>query len=193
MTKQEIKRENIILAAIEVFSKDGFHNSKITKIAELAGIATGSVYLYFENKEHILEEIFLRVWSVIADKFRELIAATDITCTQKILSLVLFIAERTHENRSIAPIILQEYQFWNNCCSNELKEKIEISSVAISKVIEEGIRQGEFRSSLEPKVVTPFLIGGIWFIMEYWTNNFDTIPYSSIELQLTELAKKCLK
>lgn len=193
MTKQEAKREKIISTAIEIFSKEGFHNSKITKIAELSGIATGSIYLYFTNKEKILEEIFLRVWTIIAERFKVLIADETLTGPQKVTEFVLFLAEQVKENRNIAPIILQEYQFWNTSENTKLKEKIQASLVAISGVISTGIATGEFSPTLDPRLITAFLSGGVWFILEYWTDHFDTVSYTSVENQLRELAEKCLK
>ena len=55
--KEGNKREDIIKAAIKVFAKNGFHNAKISKIAEVANVAAGSVYLYFKSKEDILYQI----------------------------------------------------------------------------------------------------------------------------------------
>ena len=193
MTKQEAKREKIISTAIEVFSKEGFHGSKITKIAELSGIATGSIYLYFKNKEQILEEIFLRVWTDISERFKDLIADNKLNGTEKVTEFVLFLAERVRKNNNIAPIILQEYQFWNASTNSVLKEKIDASLVSISDVLAAGIARGEFRTTLDPKLVTAFLSGGVWFILEYWTDHFDTVTYSSIEKQLRDLAARCLK
>jgi TetR/AcrR family fatty acid metabolism transcriptional regulator len=61
------KKEKILEAAISVFSSVGFHNAKISEIAEKAGIATGTTYLYFKSKEILLEEVFIKSWSNISD------------------------------------------------------------------------------------------------------------------------------
>lgn len=60
--KEGNKEQDIITAAIEVFAEDGYHEAKISKIAELANVATGSVYLYFESKEDLLVKIFSNLW-----------------------------------------------------------------------------------------------------------------------------------
>src|ERR1044072_678836 len=54
------KREAILRAAIRVFAHNGYFNSKVADIAREAGIADGTVYLYFKSKEEILHSIFDR-------------------------------------------------------------------------------------------------------------------------------------
>jgi TetR/AcrR family fatty acid metabolism transcriptional regulator len=52
------KRERIISAAIAVFANNGFYNAKVAEIAKEAGVADGTIYLYFQSKEDILISIF---------------------------------------------------------------------------------------------------------------------------------------
>src|SRR3954467_5927642 len=54
------KREAILRAAIKVFARKGYFNSKVADIATEAGIADGTVYLYFKGKDQILHSIFDR-------------------------------------------------------------------------------------------------------------------------------------
>src|SRR4026209_929339 len=54
------KREAILRAAISVFAPCGYFNSKVADIAREAGVADGTVYLYFKSKEEILQSIFDR-------------------------------------------------------------------------------------------------------------------------------------
>lgn len=52
------KKELIKISAIKIFARDGFHSANVKSIAEEAGVAVGTVYLYFKNKEDILDYIF---------------------------------------------------------------------------------------------------------------------------------------
>ncbi|HWF90339.1 MAG TPA: helix-turn-helix domain-containing protein [Pyrinomonadaceae bacterium] len=54
------KREAILRAATSVFAHNGYFNSKVADIAREAGVADGTVYLYFKSKEDILHSIFDR-------------------------------------------------------------------------------------------------------------------------------------
>src|ERR1700757_4629411 len=50
----EGKRERILDAAIKVFAAEGFYNAKVSQIAQLAGVADGTIYLYFKSKDDLL-------------------------------------------------------------------------------------------------------------------------------------------
>ena len=52
------KYRRILGAAIEVFAKEGYFYSTISQIAKTAGVADGTIYLYFKNKEDILLQFF---------------------------------------------------------------------------------------------------------------------------------------
>src|SRR6059058_5658750 len=52
------KRERILRAAIDVFAQNGYFNAKVSEIAKAAGVADGTIYLYFDGKEDILITIF---------------------------------------------------------------------------------------------------------------------------------------
>src|SRR6266404_193302 len=67
------KREAILRAAIKVFARKGYFNSKVADIAAAAGIADGTVYLYFKSKDEILHSIFDRAMAdFIAEGRREI-------------------------------------------------------------------------------------------------------------------------
>src|SRR5512145_3494808 len=53
-----VKRERILRAAIKIFSHKGFFNAKVSEIARAAGVADGTIYLYFKNKDDLLISLF---------------------------------------------------------------------------------------------------------------------------------------
>ncbi|MBP2675318.1 MAG: transcriptional regulator, TetR family [Deltaproteobacteria bacterium] len=62
------KRNRILQAAIEVFSRKGFFNSKVSEIARASGVADGTIYLYFKNKDDLLISLFEeKMGEVVAD------------------------------------------------------------------------------------------------------------------------------
>src|SRR6516164_3013063 len=52
------KRERILEAAVRVFAQEGFYNAKVARIAEAAGVADGTIYLYFKSKDDLLISLF---------------------------------------------------------------------------------------------------------------------------------------
>src|SRR5215510_9890643 len=54
------KREAILRAATDVFAERGFFNAQVADVARAAGVAAGTVYLYFRSKDDLLVSIFER-------------------------------------------------------------------------------------------------------------------------------------
>src|SRR5262249_51656006 len=52
------KRERILDAAVRVFAQEGFYNAKVSQIAHAAGVADGTIYLYFKSKDDLLISLF---------------------------------------------------------------------------------------------------------------------------------------
>jgi TetR/AcrR family transcriptional regulator, repressor of fatR-cypB operon len=52
------KRRLILDAAVKVFAAKGFHGTSVPEVAEAAGVATGSVYVYFEDKQNLVNEVY---------------------------------------------------------------------------------------------------------------------------------------
>lgn len=164
---QDDKYNAILEAASQVFSSEGFHKAKISKIAEIAGIGAGTVYLYFKNKEAILEEIFIRSWSRIEAKLLDMKKIKNMTPKQKISEIISEIIEMVATNVTVAKMILFEYSFWSSEQNTSLNEKVANTKVLIKELLDEGISKGEFRSSLNTQDTTVYIIGGVWFLLAY--------------------------
>ena len=52
------KQESIIRAALELIAEQGFHNAPMSSISERAGVGTGTIYRYFENKDVLIAELY---------------------------------------------------------------------------------------------------------------------------------------
>ena len=77
-TRTEDKHQRIIKAALKVFAKKGFYNSKVSEIAKEAEVADGTIYLYFKNKDDILISVFeTEMKRMIINMKKELDAVED--------------------------------------------------------------------------------------------------------------------
>jgi AcrR family transcriptional regulator len=71
------KRERILRAAIKIFSQKGFFSSKVSDIATQAGVADGTIYLYFKNKDDLLISLFEEKMAEVVADVRERVDAGD--------------------------------------------------------------------------------------------------------------------
>src|SRR5512146_571364 len=69
-----VKRERILRAAIKIFSQKGFFNAKVSEIARAAGVADGTIYLYFKNKDDLLISLFEEKMGEIVNGIRAKVA-----------------------------------------------------------------------------------------------------------------------
>jgi TetR/AcrR family transcriptional regulator len=60
LRQQDVSRSQLLDAAEEVFGRKGYHEATLKEVAELAEFAVGSVYSFFENKDDLFAQIFVR-------------------------------------------------------------------------------------------------------------------------------------
>lgn len=161
------KREAILRAAIKVFAGKGYFNSKVADIAGEAGIADGTVYLYFKSKDDILHSIFDRAMAeFIAEGRREIANITDpVTKLHRIAELHL---EKLGADRDLAIVFQVELRgstkFMQEFSAAGFAEYLDI----IRKTIAEGQESGVFRSDLKPIVCAKILYGALDEMVTNW-------------------------
>src|SRR5689334_2317079 len=101
------KRKAILRAATEVFARNGYFNSKVADIARAAGVADGTVYLYFKSKEEILHSIFdASVESAILEGRKQLETISD--PREKLRRIAHLHLERLGADRDLAVVFQVE-------------------------------------------------------------------------------------
>src|SRR5262249_55217132 len=138
------KREAILRAAIRVFARNGYFNSKVADIAHEAGVADGTVYLYFKSKEEILHSIFdTSMEKAIAEAHRLIKDVTD--PREKLRRVATMHLARLGANRDLAIVFQVELRG-----STKFMEEFSAAGFAeylslIRTTFEEGQRAGVFR------------------------------------------------
>ena len=161
------KREAILRAAIRVFAHNGYFNSKVADIAREAGVADGTVYLYFKSKEEILHSIFDRkMEEAIATGREQMQKISD--PREKLRSIAHVHLERLGADRDLAVVFQVELRG-----STKFMEEFSAAGFAeylnmIRSTIEEGQRAGVFRADLNAKVVAKILFGALDEMATNW-------------------------
>lgn len=142
------KRDQILLAAVEMFLENDFYQVTITDIAERAGVGKGTVYEYFASKEDLFKESFTYCAESYLQSFRHHLSG-NATVRQTMIDIVRTHLELLKDNRkklhllfNERPLSFQELQAWVLESRQELLE-------GISSLIAEGIRIGEVRPALD--------------------------------------------
>jgi len=161
------KREAILRAATRVFARNGYFNSKVADIASAAGVADGTVYLYFKSKEEILHSIFDRsVDTAVADAREQLEKLKD--PGEKLRRIAWLHLERLGADRDLAVVFQVELRG-----STKFMEEFSAAGFAeylglIRSTFEEGQRAGVFRKELNAKVMAKILFGALDEMATNW-------------------------
>jgi TetR/AcrR family fatty acid metabolism transcriptional regulator len=161
------KHEAILRAATRVFARNGYANSKVADIASEAGVADGTVYLYFKSKEEILHSIFDRsVGDAILEARRQIEALND--PREKLRRIAHLHLERLGADRDLAVVFQVELR-----SSTKFMEEFSAAGFAeylslIRSTLEEGQRAKVFRQELNAKVVAKILFGALDEMATNW-------------------------
>lgn len=161
------KREAILRAAIEVFAERGYFNSKVADIASSAGIADGTVYLYFKSKDEILHSIFDRAMGeFISEGVREIENISD--PAEKLTRIAQLHLEKLGADRPLAIVFQVELRgstkFMQAFSATGFAEYLDI----IKKTIEHGQKDGIFRADISSTVSAKILYGALDEMVTNW-------------------------
>jgi TetR/AcrR family fatty acid metabolism transcriptional regulator len=154
------KREKIIQAATFIFAEKGFHEAKISEIAEIAGVADGTIYLYFKNKTDILLAIFEEEVAKIISKINQNIIKTD-DPLEKLLIFIKLYFNMLMENKDLALLLQTELRRGNEYIKEYHEQKFSEYLKIIFNIIVEGQTKGIFRDDFKPEFVVSAIYGAI--------------------------------
>jgi len=161
------KYEAILRASIKVFASGGFFNSKVADVAREAGVADGTVYLYFKNKDDILVSIFNHVMDeALARGKQQLKAVSD--PVEKLKRIVYAHLDRLGSDRDLAIVFQVELRsstkFMEQFSATKVAEYLEL----IRQVISEGQQRGVFRRNLNTTIASKVLFGALDEMATNW-------------------------
>jgi TetR/AcrR family fatty acid metabolism transcriptional regulator len=165
--KSNGKYDAILRAAIKVFARSGFFNSKVADVAKAAGVADGTVYLYFKNKDDILVSIFNNFTEAALNQGRARIAEID-DPVEKLKRIVHGHLNLYGRDRDLAIVFQVELR-----SSTKFMEQFSATKVTdyldmIRVIIEEGQTRGVFRKDINTKIAAKVLFGALDEMVTNW-------------------------
>ena len=169
------KREAILRAATSVFANKGFFNSKVADIAKAAGVADGTVYLYFKNKDDVLHSIFDRAMDEFIAEGRRELAELE-RPEDRLRRIAQLHLERLSSDRDMAIVFQVELRgsikFMQEFSSAGFAEYLDI----IRRTVEDGQKSGAFRTDLKPVVCAKILYGALDEMVTNWILSNKSYP-----------------
>lgn len=154
------KYQRILDAAVEVIAERGYFHSPVSAIAARAGVADGTIYLYFKNKDEVLkaaiDTTFGRFHDAVQERFKTLEDPK-----QQLEFIARHHLESARENRSMAILLQTEMRqsarFIAEFSHHHLARYIQV----VREVVRRGQQQGVFRRDVSDGVVAHCLFGAI--------------------------------
>jgi len=161
------KREAILRAAIDVFADRGYFNAQVADVARAAGVAAGTVYLYFKSKDDLLVSIFDRSMRDGLEAGRCAVADLH-DPAERLRRLARGHLARLVADRNLAIVfqveLRQSTKFMERFSSSLLRDYLGL----IREAIADGQRAGTFRSDLKPTVAAKMLFGALDEMATNW-------------------------
>lgn len=155
---KETKREMILDAAVLEIARNGYYRTTVSAVARRAGVADGTIYLYFENKEDLLVSIFERAMARFdAEALR--IVEDGGGAEEKLRRIVGLHLALLGEDRDLAVIFQVEFRHTLHILERLSRSRMRDYLSLIARVVEEGKAEGAFRADVDGMFAAKVLFG----------------------------------
>lgn len=167
MRNKSNKSDLIMKAALEIFACKNFKDVTISEIAERAGVAVGTVYEYFDNKE----DLYFSIPQKTSEQFNEQLRLhleglhSSVEKIRKFIWLYLYFFEN---DPIYTELVLLELRVNKNFFNTKNYRGLSDGTAEILKLITEGQQQGEIRNDINPYLIRHMILG----VLEHITTNW---------------------
>ncbi len=191
METQEPKDRNdkyhrILEAAVKIFARQGFRQSTVAQIAREAGVADGTIYLYFKNKNDILVQHFSFKIQQVFDRFREEVNRAD-TSIDKLRNLVRVHLAEFQRDPDMAVVYRVETHQSRRLAEEQIRAMSKMYLDIIAEIVEQGQEEGFIRRDLYLSLVKRFILGAVDEVIGTWLHSGGTYDLVSMADPLVDL------
>ncbi len=145
------KRERILRAAVDVFAQKGYFTAKVTEIAKAAGVADGTIYLYFDGKEDVLVTIFREYTRNYLRDLEKRLAGVN-RAEERIRICIAHHLETLGNDRALAVVSQVELRHSLKFMSLLSQQEVADYLNMLRKVVEHGQAEGVFRRNVHAQL-----------------------------------------
>ena len=186
MKKNKPKYMQIIDAAVIAIAENGYHQAQVAKIAKQAGVADGTIYLYFKNKEDILISLFEEKMGTFVEKIDEKIAGKK-TAAEKLLMMIETHYQLLSEDHHMAIVTQIELRQSNKELRIRINDVLKGYLSVIDKILIEGKETGEFSSNLDVRLARQMIFGTIDETVTTWLMNEERYDLQALAIPVHRL------
>ncbi len=176
----------ILEAAVKVFARQGFYQSTVAQIANEAGVADGTIYLYFKNKDDILVHFFNYRTKQVFDRFRAEVKIAD-NSLDKLRNLIRRHLTEFQRDRDMAVVYQVETHQNSRLAESQIREMSVMYQDLVSEIVELGQQEGRIRKDLYVGLVKRFILGAVDEVINTWLHSEKEYDLVSMADPLVDL------
>ena len=183
--------QEILEAAFVEFSRNGYAMTTLDQIAERAGVTKGTIYVYFENKEHLFISMVREVTKATLDTVHEMLETHEGSTADLLRAQFSFIYQHIVEDRrrrEVLRMLIAEAPRFPELADRYHQEILRPCLDMLRQAIRRGMDRGEFRNSaildLPQIVIAPIALVDLWMMMFDTRQPLDLRAYFNAHLDL---------
>lgn len=162
------REEAILAAALAVFGQQGFAAARLDDVAARAGVAKGTLYLYFPSKAALFQGLLRSAIAVPMETAATAMLARDLSAEASLRALIGFLRQHVMgtERETLLRLIVAEGMRFPELAEFHHREVVSRGVAAIRRIAEKGVASGEFRSDALTRfpqlAIAPVLLAVLW-------------------------------
>ncbi len=192
MKRDKPKYKQIVDAAVIAIAENGYHQAQVSKIAKEAGVADGTIYLYFKNKEDILVSVFREKMSIFTQNL-ETIIEKETTASVRLLKMIENHFRVLHEDRHLAIVTQLELRQSGKQLRLRINEVLREYLNLLDGILKEGIERKELDESLDIRLSRQMVFGTIDETITSWVMNEQKYDLIELSPKVHRLIMKALQ
>ena len=192
LKRNKPKYKQIIDAAVIAIAENGYHQAQVSKIAKQAGVADGTIYLYFKNKEDILISVFQEKMGVFVDNLQDIIKNGS-SSSEKLEQMIENHFKVLSEDRHLATVTQLELRQSNKETRLKINSILKEYLKLLDEILIEGMLSGEFNQTMDIRLARQMVFGTIDEMTTTWVMNEYRYDLLALSPKVTRLVLNGLK
>lgn len=161
------KKELIINAAIKVFADKGFYTANVADVAKQAGVADGTIYLYFKNKDDLLISLFETKMEEILLRFSSLLDSNQ-NAEEKLRQFIHLYFQIIEEDQNLAEVFQVELRQSGKFLKDYHNQKFIDFLNLIGDILHQGQSDGQFKTDISIHTMKLIIFGALDELARQW-------------------------
>ncbi len=162
-----LSQQAIVATAADLFARKGFGATSLDDIGEALGVTKGALYYHIKNKEEILKLIFMTVLAVSEEPLRQIVRS-EASPAEKLNRAIAHHAAVAADRSPAMTVFYREDVHLTGPFAREIAARKKAYERLFEGIIEEGIRTGQFRQDIDPKIAAFGILGMCNWLSEWY-------------------------